>query len=587
MKEKRRVFQGDCGGGVKKGFSASLLPHRFVTVRRGSPAAKSGQIRPGDRLEAVEGRSVVTLPHRELAQILRRVGNSLRLTIVPRPSTYSSSLSETNEFDPAHRSRKGQRSRPKRDSRYYSVDLDRGPSGFGFSLRGGSEYNMGLYVLGLMEGGPASQSQKMQVSDQLVEINGDSTAGMTHSQAVEQIRRGGHRIHLVLKRGNGYVPDYGHERRITSPSHLHHPKKQSLAAVDSTGQRGRSSKLKMRSRSSDGREKEKGTGRRRRRGASEGGGRSGLQSPVSESGDRSRDRRRRRKRESQSLPRDALRNHDDSDTEKGTVRGRKKEREDRRQRRSRSRGRKSKSRARKEEVEKEAEEEQQEPAAEEQVEVREAEEEQDVHAVEEQVEVKEEEEKEEEEEEELERRTSDENITLPIPSPNQKLPSPKQKWEAESVENWDMAAEYRELRRQKELEAEQKQERSWEDDRGEDRDTEMSRDEQNDDTQSGHIERPLAGVAVIDPVSQREPFSFLTSTRSVEQLGDDESEYGGSQSDGSAASISGLSLAGGRRAVVLPGPWLTPSQHRAAQVMGGNRHPEGQTRQRGGRGGVS
>lgn len=52
---------------------------------------------------------------------------------------------------------------------------------------------------------------RLQVSDQLVEINGDSTAGMTHSQAVEQIRRGGRRIHLVLKRGNGYVPDYGEE----------------------------------------------------------------------------------------------------------------------------------------------------------------------------------------------------------------------------------------------------------------------------------------------------------------------------------------------------------------------------------------
>lgn len=67
--------------------AASLLPHRFVTVRRGSPAAKSGQIRAGDRLEAVEGRPVVTLPHRELAQILRRAGNTLRLTIIPRPST--------------------------------------------------------------------------------------------------------------------------------------------------------------------------------------------------------------------------------------------------------------------------------------------------------------------------------------------------------------------------------------------------------------------------------------------------------------------------------------------------------------------
>lgn len=100
----------------------------------------------------------------------------------------STSLSDTAENDAGHRGRKGQRSRPKvrtpqtelsygdkfsappycalvsqRDSRYYSVDLDRGPSGFGFSLRGGSEYNMGLYVLGLMEGGPASKSKKIQV----------------------------------------------------------------------------------------------------------------------------------------------------------------------------------------------------------------------------------------------------------------------------------------------------------------------------------------------------------------------------------------------------------------------------------------
>lgn len=49
------------------------------------------------------------------------------------------------------------------ESRFYSVDLERGPTGFGFSLRGGSEYNMGLYVLGLMEGGPAQRSNKIQV----------------------------------------------------------------------------------------------------------------------------------------------------------------------------------------------------------------------------------------------------------------------------------------------------------------------------------------------------------------------------------------------------------------------------------------
>jgi len=59
------------------------------------------------------------------------------------------------------------------------------------------------------------------VSDQLVEINGDSTTGMTHSQAVEQIRTGGTRIHLVFKRGNGYVPDYG--KTTCQKSAEHHP----------------------------------------------------------------------------------------------------------------------------------------------------------------------------------------------------------------------------------------------------------------------------------------------------------------------------------------------------------------------------
>ncbi|CAJ1085658.1 membrane-associated guanylate kinase%2C WW and PDZ domain-containing protein 1 isoform X1 [Xyrichtys novacula] len=185
----------------------SLMSHRFVTVRRGSPAARSGQIQPGDQLEAVEGRPVGGLQHRDLAQILRRAGNTLRLSITPR-HTQSSALSEEADLDTDGRLMKGSRGRSKDESRFYSVDLERGPTGFGFSLRGGSEYNMGLYVLGLMEGGPAQRSNKIQVSDQLVEINGDSTSGMTHSQAVEQIRRGGHRIHLILKKGNGYVPDY-------------------------------------------------------------------------------------------------------------------------------------------------------------------------------------------------------------------------------------------------------------------------------------------------------------------------------------------------------------------------------------------
>lgn len=44
------------------------------------------------------------------------------------------------------------------------VELERGPRGFGFSLRGGTEYNMGLYILRLAEDGPALQDGRIQVS---------------------------------------------------------------------------------------------------------------------------------------------------------------------------------------------------------------------------------------------------------------------------------------------------------------------------------------------------------------------------------------------------------------------------------------
>ncbi|XP_023190442.1 membrane-associated guanylate kinase, WW and PDZ domain-containing protein 1-like [Xiphophorus maculatus] len=213
--------------------ASSLMSHRFVTVRRGSPAARSGQIRPGDRLEAVEGRPVAALQHRDLAQILRRAGNTLRLSVAPKSS------SDGTDYDTDRRLVKGPRGRSKDETRFYSVDLERGPTGFGFSLRGGSEYNMGLYVLGLMDGGPAQRSSKIQVSDQLVEINGGSTAGMTHSQAVEQIRRGGNRIHLVLKKGNGYVPDYGREEGAPTSSSSSQEQESVTMATASLGRRRR------------------------------------------------------------------------------------------------------------------------------------------------------------------------------------------------------------------------------------------------------------------------------------------------------------------------------------------------------------
>ncbi|KAL7986208.1 hypothetical protein Chor_011374, partial [Crotalus horridus] len=98
-------------------------------------------------------------------------------------------------------------SQPEQD--FYTVELERGAKGFGFSLRGGREYNMDLYVLRLAEDGPAERCGKMRIGDEILEINGETTKNMKHARAIELIKNGGRKVRLFLKRGDGSVPEYG------------------------------------------------------------------------------------------------------------------------------------------------------------------------------------------------------------------------------------------------------------------------------------------------------------------------------------------------------------------------------------------
>ncbi|XP_075772079.1 membrane-associated guanylate kinase, WW and PDZ domain-containing protein 1-like isoform X2 [Pelodiscus sinensis] len=184
----------------------------------------SGDPSGGKRQE--DGGLLARFSHPELGGLFRQAGAKVRLRMLSptRDTAASSNLDAGAELEVDEGAGrlgcqlpKPQGLTPPRDPPSYSVELRRGPLGFGFSLRGGSEYNMDIYVLGLLEGGPAQQSGKIQASDQLVEINGEPTRGMTHSRAVARIRHGGSRIHLVLRKGNGFVPDYDREH-IPSPT---------------------------------------------------------------------------------------------------------------------------------------------------------------------------------------------------------------------------------------------------------------------------------------------------------------------------------------------------------------------------------
>ncbi|NWW33559.1 MAGI1 protein, partial [Panurus biarmicus] len=106
----------------------------------------------------------------------------------------------------------------QQDQDFYTVELERGAKGFGFSLRGGREYNMDLYVLRLAEDGPAERCGKMRIGDEILEINGETTKNMKHARAIELIKNGGRKVRLFLKRGDGSVPEYDPSSDRNSPA---------------------------------------------------------------------------------------------------------------------------------------------------------------------------------------------------------------------------------------------------------------------------------------------------------------------------------------------------------------------------------
>uniref|UniRef100_A0A674NSU0 Membrane-associated guanylate kinase, WW and PDZ domain-containing protein 1 n=1 Tax=Takifugu rubripes TaxID=31033 RepID=A0A674NSU0_TAKRU len=213
----------------------------FGRIIEGSPADRCGKLKVGDRILAVNGCSITNKSHSDIVNLIKEAGNTVTLRIIPGDESSNASLltnaekiaTITTTHTPQQQAAPETRTNTKpkqesyefkapqapppqpptqispQDAEFYSVDLERDNKGFGFSLRGGREYNMDLYVLRLAEDGAAVRNGKMRVGDEILEINGESTKGMKHARAIELIKSGGRRVHLVLKRGDGSVPEYG------------------------------------------------------------------------------------------------------------------------------------------------------------------------------------------------------------------------------------------------------------------------------------------------------------------------------------------------------------------------------------------
>ncbi|KAM4883022.1 membrane-associated guanylate kinase, WW and PDZ domain-containing protein 1 isoform 4-T4 [Thomomys bottae] len=218
----------------------------FGRIIEGSPADRCGKLKVGDRILAVNGCSITNKSHSDIVNLIKEAGNTVTLRIIPGDESSNATLltnaekiaTITTTHAPAQQGAPEARNttKPKPESQFefkapqatqeqdfYTVELERGAKGFGFSLRGGREYNMDLYVLRLAEDGPAERCGKMRIGDEILEINGETTKNMKHSRAIELIKNGGRRVRLFLRRGDGSVPEYDpssdrHDGAPTAPA---------------------------------------------------------------------------------------------------------------------------------------------------------------------------------------------------------------------------------------------------------------------------------------------------------------------------------------------------------------------------------
>ncbi|XP_034445485.1 membrane-associated guanylate kinase, WW and PDZ domain-containing protein 1-like isoform X5 [Hippoglossus hippoglossus] len=209
------------------GNACVAMPHKIGRIIEGSPADRCGKLKVGDRILSVNCCSITNKSHSDIVNLIKEAGNTVSLRIIPGDESSNASLltnaekiatittTHTPQSTELRNNSKSKGAPPPpptqnqtQDAEFYSVDLERDSKGFGFSLRGGREYSMDLYVLRLAEDGAAVRNGKMRVGDEILEINGESTKNMKHSRAIELIKNGGRRARLVLKRGDGSVPEY-------------------------------------------------------------------------------------------------------------------------------------------------------------------------------------------------------------------------------------------------------------------------------------------------------------------------------------------------------------------------------------------
>ncbi|XP_028299420.1 disks large homolog 1-like isoform X3 [Gouania willdenowi] len=91
------------------------------------------------------------------------------------------------------------------DYEYEEITLERGNSGLGFSIAGGTDNphigeDPSIFITKIIPGGAAAQNGRLRVNDSIVRVNETDVRDVTHSGAVEALKEAGCLVRLCIRR---------------------------------------------------------------------------------------------------------------------------------------------------------------------------------------------------------------------------------------------------------------------------------------------------------------------------------------------------------------------------------------------------
>ncbi|XP_063036744.1 multiple PDZ domain protein isoform X17 [Melospiza melodia melodia] len=210
-----------------------------------SPAGKNGTLKTGDRIVEVDGIDLRDASHEQAVEAIRKAGNPVVFmvqSIISRPRAFGQSDTEPEKTSlcnlplPPPSAFSGMSSDvaqsssirvpedvEKEDEYGYSwkkivqrygnlpgelhmIELEKGKTGLGLSLAGNKDRSrMSVFIVGIDPNGAAGKDGRLQIADELLEINGQILYGRTHQNASSIIKCAPSKVKVIFIRNKDAV----------------------------------------------------------------------------------------------------------------------------------------------------------------------------------------------------------------------------------------------------------------------------------------------------------------------------------------------------------------------------------------------